>query len=249
MARRDAASSTPTAIVFGVGPANGLGAALARRFAAEGLRVVIVARNATRLEGVAAAIRASGGVVEAIVADVTRADDVAAVFAAAQAAGAVELVVYNVGANRAAPLREVTPDAFEELWRQNAYGGFLVGQETVRHLVPQGRGTLLFTGATASLRARPPFAAFASAKAALRAVAQGLAREFGPAGIHVAHVVIDAVIDGEHAAGKFPQLVAAKGADGLAAPDALAETYWQLHRQPRSAWTHELDLRPFKEPF
>ena len=135
------------------------------------------------------------------------------------------------------------------MWRQNALGGFLVGREAIRRMLPKGSGTVLFTGATASLRARPPFLAFASAKAALRAVAQGLAREFGPQGIHVAHVVIDGVIGGDYARNKFPNFVATKGDDGLLALDEIADAYWALHCQPRSAWTHELDLRPFKEPF
>jgi NAD(P)-dependent dehydrogenase (short-subunit alcohol dehydrogenase family) len=135
------------------------------------------------------------------------------------------------------------------LWRQNALGGFLVGREAVRQFAPRQRGTILFTGATASLRARPPFLAFASAKAALRAVAQGLAREFGPQGIHVAHIVIDGAIQGEYAATKFADYVRSKGENGLLSVEAIAEAYLVLHRQPASAWTHELDLRPFKEPF
>jgi NAD(P)-dependent dehydrogenase (short-subunit alcohol dehydrogenase family) len=125
----------------------------------------------------------------------------------------------------------------------------LVGREAVRRLVLRQRGTILFTGATASLRARPPFLAFASAKAALRAVAQGLAREFGPQGIHVAHIVIDGVIQGEYAATNFFDYVRSKGENGLLSVDAIADAYLVLHRQPVSAWTHELDLRPFKEPF
>jgi NAD(P)-dependent dehydrogenase (short-subunit alcohol dehydrogenase family) len=138
---------------------------------------------------------------------------------------------------------------FEAMWRQNALGGFLVGREAVRRMLPQGRGTIIFTGATASLRARPPFIAFASAKAALRAVAQGLAREFGPQGIHVAHVVIDGVIHGDQALSRFPDFVKAKGKEGLLDPDEIADSYWTLHEQKRGAWTHELDLRPFKETF
>jgi NAD(P)-dependent dehydrogenase (short-subunit alcohol dehydrogenase family) len=146
-------------------------------------------------------------------------------------------------------LLDLTAWDFETFWRQNAFGGFLVGREAVRRMLPKGKGTLLFTGATASLRARPPFTGFASAKAALRAVAQGLAREFGPQGIHVAHVVIDGVIDGAYAREKFPDFVRAKGEDGLIDPFAIADVFLSLHRQPRSAWTHELDLRPFNETF
>jgi NAD(P)-dependent dehydrogenase (short-subunit alcohol dehydrogenase family) len=239
----------PTAIVVGVGSTAGLGAALARRFAREGLRVIVAGRTEARLEAVASQIRKDGGSAEAVVADATREKDVAALLGEVGPRGTLELVAYNVGNNAMIPSLEISKAQFEAMWRQNALGGFLVGRETVRRMLPQGSGTLLFTGAIASVRARPPFLAFASAKAALRAVAQGLAREFGPQGLHIAHVVIDGVIDGEYARGKFPDFVAAKGEDGLLAPDEIADAYWALHRQPRSAWTHELDLRPFREPF
>ncbi len=239
-----------SAIVIGVGAKEGLGAALARRFARKGLRVFIAGRNEERLAAIEEEIQATGGLVEAIQTDATREVDVINLFQRASAGGmAPELVVYNVGGNAMVPFLQLSPDFFESIWRQNALGGFLVGQEAVRAMLPQRRGTILFTGATASLRARPPFTAFASAKAALRAVAQGLAREFGPQGIHVAHVVIDGVIDGDYAHRAFPDFVQGKGVDGLIDPNAIAETYWVLHCQPPSAWTHELDLRPFKESF
>ncbi len=237
------------ALVIGVGAASGLGAALARRFAAEGLRVTIAGRTPARLRAVAEEIAASGGSVAAKVADATSASDVAALFDEADRGGDLELVAYNVGSNVAAPALETTPELFERLWRQNAFGGFLVGREAARNMSQRGRGTILFTGATASLRARPPFLAFAAAKAALRAVAQGLAREFGPAGVHVAHIVIDGVIAGEYAATHFGAYARSKGADGVLGVDDIADAYWALYRQPRSAWTHEMDLRPFKEPF
>lgn len=238
-----------SAVVLGVGATAGLGAALARRFAREGLRVIVSGRTPERLEAVATAIRRSGGAAETLVADATREADVIALFDRAAAEGDLELVVYNVGNNAMAPLLQTDADLFESLWRQNALGGFLAGRESIRRMLPQQKGTLIFTGATASLRARPPFTAFAAAKAALRALAQGLAREFGPSGIHVAHVVIDGVIRGDFARSRFPDFVASKGEDGLLEPDAIADVYWALHRQTRSAWTHELDLRPFKEPF
>ncbi len=237
------------ALVIGVGAASGLGAALARRFAGEGLRVTIAGRTPPRLRAVAEEIAASGGSVAAKVADATSASDVAALFDEADRGGDLELVAYNVGSNVAAPALETTPELFERLWRQNAFGGFLVGREAARHMSQRGRGTILFTGATASLRARPPFLAFAAAKAALRAVAQGLAREFGPAGVHVAHIVIDGVIAGEYAATHFGAYARSKGADGVLGGGDIADAYWALYRQPRSAWTHEMDLRPFKEPF
>jgi NAD(P)-dependent dehydrogenase (short-subunit alcohol dehydrogenase family) len=238
-----------TALVVGVGSQAGLGAALARRFAREGLTVYIAGRSADRLKAVAADIRKARGTAHAVVADVTKEKDVLHLFEAIKAPRSLELVVYNVGNNAMVPSLEIKRAFFESMWRQNALGGFLVGREAIRTLLLGQRGTLIFTGATASVRSRPPFVAFASAKAALRAVAQGFAREFGPQGIHVAHVVIDGVIGGDYAKTRFPKFVAAKGDDGLLALDEIADAYWALHRQKKSAWTHELDLRPFKEPF
>lgn len=238
------------ALVLGVGPQQGLGAALARRFAAEGLHVVIAGRSPEKLQQVANAISANGGVATPLVADATVEGDVQRLLAeAVLAGGTLEIAAYNVDSNQSAPLLDTDEDMFAGLWRQNSLGAFLFGREAVKHMLPQGRGTLFFTGATASLRARPPFTAFAAAKAAVRALAQGMAREFGPQGIHVVHAVIDGVIDGERARSQFPQFVAGKGQDGLMRPEAIAETYWLLHCQHPSAWTHEIDLRPFKEPF
>jgi NAD(P)-dependent dehydrogenase (short-subunit alcohol dehydrogenase family) len=188
-----------TAVVVGVGSETGLGAALARRFASEGLRVILAGRTAKSLKTVAAAITDAGGAALAKVTDASREKDVIALFDKAAAEGDLRLVAYNVGNNAMTPLLHTEAAVFESMWRQNALGGFLVGREAVRRMLPRGEGTILFTGATASLRARPPFTAFASAKAALRAVAQGLAREFGPQGVHVAHVVIDGVIEGDYA--------------------------------------------------
>lgn len=242
--------SKRAAVVVGVGAKAGLGAALARRFAREGLNTYVAGRTSERLEAITAEIGQTGGVAYPVVTDVTNESDVAQLFALVSKDNATpELVVYNVGGNAMVPLLDAKPEFFESIWRQNALGGFLVGCEAVRAMVPHGRGTLIFTGATASLRARPPFTAFAAAKAALRAVAQGLAREFGPQGIHIAHVVIDGVIAGDFARNRFPDFVQAKGEDGLIEPDAIADTYWALHVQAPSAWAHELDLRPFKEPF
>lgn len=241
--------SQGTALVVGVGAESGLGAGLARRFAREGLRVVIAGRTAERLQATASGIRSAGGSIVIKAADATSEIDVAALLDTADDENDLELVAYNVGNNFAAPALETETRLFEDLWRQNALGGFLVGREAILRFLPRQKGTLLFTGATASLRARPPFLAFASAKAALRAVAQGLAREFGPQGVHVAHIIIDGVIQGEYAATKFPDYVRSKGENGVLAVNAIADAYWVLHRQSASAWTHELDLRPFKEPF
>ena len=239
-----------TAIVIGVGAEAGLGAALGRRLAREGLHVLLGARGAERLEAVAAAIRASGGAAGAVAMDATQPADVARVFDAAERAGGVpELVVYNAGNAHLSPLLDTSEQDFEAVWRLACFGGFLAGREAARRMLPRGSGTILFTGATASLRARPPFTTFAAAKAALRALAHGMAREFGPKGLHVAHVVIDGAIDGDQLNRRMPQLKERLGADGMLAPDAIAAAYWQLHAQPRSTWTLELDLRPYKESF
>jgi|SRR5262245_2517378 len=239
-----------TAIVIGVGAEAGLGAALARRFARDGLHVLLGARRAERIEAVAAGIRDAGGAASAVAMDATRAADVGRIFDAAESrGGAPELVVYNAGNAFVSALLDTTDEAFEATWRLGCFGGFLTGREAARRMLPRGSGTILFTGATASLRARPPFTTFAAAKAALRALAHGMAREFGAKGLHVAHVVIDGAIDGDQLNSRFPQLKERLGADGMLAPDALAEAYWQLHVQPRSTWTLELDLRPWKEVF
>lgn len=239
-----------SAIVVGVGAERGLGAALARRFVREGLHVVVAGRTQTRLDQVVATIRADGGSAEGIATDMTREADVAALFDHAFAGDAApELVVFNAGNNVRFPIRELEAETFEAAWRVGTLGGFLVGREAARRLAPLGRGSILFTGASASLRGRAGFAAFAAAKAGLRAVSQSMARELGPLGIHVAHVVIDGGIAGERLESRAPQRVAEAGEDGLLDIDAIAEAYWQLHRQHRSAWTQELDLRPFKESF
>jgi NAD(P)-dependent dehydrogenase (short-subunit alcohol dehydrogenase family) len=238
------------ALVLGVGPLQGLGAALARRFAAEGLQVFIAGRSSAKLALVADTIAESGGAAFPVIADATVEADVQRLFKRTAAEdGVLEIAAYNVDSNIPAPLLDTDVDTFTTLWRQNCLGAFLFGREAVKHMLPQRHGTLFFTGATGSLRAKPPFTAFAAAKAGVRALAQGMAREFGPQGIHVVHAVIDGVIDGDRARGQFPEFVAAKGQDGLLQPDAIAETYWQLHRQHPSAWSHEIDLRPFKEPF
>jgi NAD(P)-dependent dehydrogenase (short-subunit alcohol dehydrogenase family) len=159
--------------------------------------------------------------------------------------GTPDLVVFNAGNNARHDFRTMPAEFFEQTWRVATFGGFLVGREAARRLAPAGNGTIIFTGANASLRGKPPFTAFASAKAGLRSLAQSMAREFGPLGIHVAHVVID----GEKLNTAAPQLKIERGADGLLNIDAIADAYWYLHSQRSSAWTHELDLRPFKEPF
>ncbi|MGI9432469.1 MAG: SDR family NAD(P)-dependent oxidoreductase, partial [Myxococcota bacterium] len=196
-----------TAIVVGVGANTGVGGALCRRFASEGLHVLVGGRTKAKLDGVVAAVEKAGGAATPVVIDATRSDDIARLFDAAEAAGGVpDLVVYNAGNNMFRPLLEMSDEFFEEVWRIGCFGGFLTGREAAKRMVPNGGGSLLFTGATASLRARPPFTAFASAKAALRAVAHGIAREFGPQGLHVGHVIVDGVIDGDYVNERMPAI-------------------------------------------
>jgi NAD(P)-dependent dehydrogenase (short-subunit alcohol dehydrogenase family) len=247
MSGRDAGR---VAVVVGVGAERGTGAALARRFAREGLHVFVAGRTPAKLEAVAKGIEAAGGRATPVATDTTRGDEVVRLLdRAVDEGGALDLVVYNAGNNRLRPLLDMDDAFFEDTWRLCCFGGFLVGREAARRMTPRGGGTLVFTGATASLRARPPFTAFASAKAALRALAHGMAREFGPQGLHVAHVVIDGGIDGDQLNSRFPQFKEQRGADGMLDPDAIADAFWALHVQDRRAWTLELDLRPYKEPF
>jgi NAD(P)-dependent dehydrogenase (short-subunit alcohol dehydrogenase family) len=245
--------SRPTALVVGVGAERGLGAALCWRFANEGHHVLVAGRTAASLDAVVRTIAAAGGSAEPLVADTTREEDVIRLFDRAMAPGEgrdpIDLVVYNAGNNRRIDFREVSAELFESFWRVGCFGGFLVGREAARRLVPLGRGTVIFTGASGSLRGKPGFAQFAAAKAGLRMISQSMARDYGKDGIHVAHVVIDGGIDGEKLRRSRPESVAERGEDGMLGIDAIAETYWQIYRQRRSAWTQEVDLRPFKESF
>jgi len=245
--------SKPTSIVVGVGSERGLGAALCRRFAQEGHHVLVAGRTPERLAQVVRGIEARGGSAEAVPTDATREDDVLRLFDRGMAPGVglapADLVVFNAGNNRRLDFRELSAASFEDFWRVGCFAGFLVGREAARRLLLLGRGTVIFTGASASLRGKPGYAHFAAAKAGLRALAQSMAREYGPQGLHVAHVVIDGGINGERLRSARPQVVAERGEDGLLGIEAIAEAYWQIHRQPRSAWTQELDLRPYKESF
>jgi short-subunit dehydrogenase len=239
-----------SAVIIGVGPEEGLGATLAKYFAKKGLHVYIAGRDKQKLELTANKIRESGYMVTTVVADATVEHDVIGLFEIVQQSGhRIDIAVYNVDSNIPSPILETSTDTFTTLWKQNCLGALYFGKETIHAMKKSGAGTLFFTGATASLRSKPPFTAFASAKFGLRALAQGMAREFAPQGIHVVHTIIDGVIDGERAKKQFPDYVQAKGKDGLLALSAIAQTYWAIHQQHPSAWTHELDLRPFKEPF
>lgn len=243
----------PTAVVIGVGAERGLGAALCRRFAAEGHHVLVAGRTPAKIEQVVRTITGAGGSAEAVAADTTKEADVVRLFDRAMAPGEgrdpADLVVFNAGNNQRIDLRETTAEQFEDFWRVGCFGGFLVGREAARRLVPLGRGTIFFTGASASLRGKPGFAHFAAAKAGLRMISQSMAREYGPLGIHVAHVVVDGGIDGERLRSRAPGILKERGEDGLLGIEAIADTFWHIHRQHRSAWTQEVDLRPFKETF
>jgi NAD(P)-dependent dehydrogenase (short-subunit alcohol dehydrogenase family) len=217
------------ALIGGAG--EGLGAALGRRFAKGGLEVVL----SSRTQGEKADLREEAQVIE--------------LFDRVEKRGPVEVAIFNAGANFRASILETPADMFEKVWRLGCYAGFLFGREAARRMTPRGKGTILFTGATASVRGSAQFAAFAAAKGGLRQVAQSMARELGAKNIHVAHVVIDGVIDNRRSRERMAQYVRSLPDDGLLATNAIAELFWQLHVQPRSAWTFEADLRPWAEKF
>ena len=232
-----------TAIVAGVGP--GLGSALVRRFAAAGMGVAAAARDEAKLAGLLGE-QPPGGQVRAYGCDVADRDAVERLFERAEGdLGEPDLVVFNAGAFVPAGVLDIDPGEFERCWRVGCLGGLHVGQAAARRMVARGRGTILFTGATASLRGGAGFANLAVPKFGLRALAQSMARELGPRGVHVAHVIIDGQIESE----RYRHLLAERGSDSLLSPDAIAEAHLQLHLQHRSAWTSELDLRPWSEKF
>ncbi len=243
----------PTAVVVGVGAERGLGAALCRRIAQGGYHVLVAGRTAAKINKVVETIMSAGGNAEPIATDATIEQDIVRLFDRAMAPGdglePADLVVSNAGNNQRLDLRELTAQQFEDFWRVGCFSGFLVGREAARRLAPLGRGTVIFTGASASIRGKPGFAHFSAAKAGLRMVSQSMAREFGPLGIHVAHVLVDGGIDGDRLRSRGTAAIRDRGEDGLLNIDAIAENYWHIHRQPRSAWTQEIDLRPFKETF
>jgi NAD(P)-dependent dehydrogenase (short-subunit alcohol dehydrogenase family) len=236
------------AVVAGVG--EGIGGSIARRAAAEGFTTVMVARNLERLRCIAAGIEHAGGSAHACAVDLRVEADVAKLFDDVVAQfGTPSLVVFNAGAQRRESILDTTGSMFEKVWRLNCLAGFFVAREAARHMVREQRGTILFTGATASLRGANGFAAFASAKCGLRALAQSMARELGPAGIHVANIIVDGPVDMPAIHELFPDLAAGLPEDGMIKPADIADTYLWLHTQPRSAWSFEIDLRPWAERF
>ena len=234
--------------VLVVGAGDATGGAIARRFAREGLVACVTRRSADKLAPLVERIRAEGGEAHGFGSDARNEDEaVALVQQIEREIAPIEVAIFNIGANVRFGIAETTERVYRKVWEMGALAGFLMGREAAKAMLPRGRGTILFTGATASLRGSAGFSAFAGAKHALRALAQSMARELGPKGIHVAHIVIDGAIDTQFIAQNFPERYALQAEGGILDPDAIAENYWQLHRQQRSAWTHELDLRPWME--
>lgn len=234
--------------VLVVGAGDATGGAIARRFAREGLTAVVTRRELPALEPLLAQIRAEGGEAHGFGLDARVEEEVVALFEKIETEIApLEAVVFNIGANVNFPIRETTSRVYRKVWEMAAFAGFLAGREAAKVMVPRKRGTIIFTGATASIRGGSGFSAFSGAKFALRSLAQSMARELGPEGIHVAHTIIDGAIDTEWIAKNFPQRYALKEQGGILNPEHIADAYWMLHAQPRDAWTHELDLRPWME--
>ncbi len=232
-----------------VGAGDYIGGAIARRFAREGYIVHCGRRNGDKLAPLIAEIETAGGVCTGRSLDARQEDDVAAFMREADSVAPLEVAIFNVGANVNFPALETTERVFRKVWELACYAGFLTGREAARTMLPHGSGSIFFTGATASMRGGKGYAAFASAKFGLRAVAQSFARELGPQNIHVAHLVIDGGVDTAwvreriRTSGREDRLEP----DRLMRPETIADAYWALHRQPRDGWTHEMDLRPYGE--
>lgn len=241
-------SRSPVAVVIGAGDATG--GAIAQRFAREGFTLCVTRRQADKLEPLVSTIQAAGGMARPFGCDARSEEQMVALFNTIEKdIGPIEVVVFNIGANVNFSITETSERVYRKVWEMAALSGFLTGREAAKAMLPRGRGTIIFTGATASLRGGKGFSAFAGAKFALRALAQSMARELGPQGIHVAHPIIDGAIDTAFIRDNFPERYALKDQDGILNPEHIAEQYWQIHCQPRDAWTHELDLRPWMETF
>ncbi len=243
-------SEARRAVCVVIGAGDGLGAAIARAFAREGLAVCITRRprHVEQLEKLAESIRSEGSEARAIGLDARKEADVAAFFETVERTiGPIAVLVFNIGANVRFPVVETTAQVFSKVWEMACFAGFLVSREAAKVMAPRGRGTILFTGATASVRGGAEFSAFAGAKHGLRALAQSLARELGPKGVHVAHIVIDGAIDGAFIRSIMPDAAEKLAREEILAPDEIARNYVWLHRQKRSAWTFEMDLRPWAE--
>lgn len=236
------------AVIVGAGDATG--GAIARRFAREGYVTVVIRRRLEALAPLVETIQAEGGQVHGFGCDARDETAMIELFKHVEdQIGDIEVVVFNIGANVRFSITETTERVYRKVWEMAALAGFLTGREAAKAMLPRNRGTIIFTGATASLRGSSGFCAFSGAKFALRALAQSMARELGPKGIHVAHPIIDGAIDTDFIRDNFPDMYARKEHDGILNPEHIAEQYWQIHCQPRDAWTHELDLRPWIETF
>ena len=240
------------ALVIGAGDATG--GAIARRFACGGYTACATRRSLDKLQPLLEQIRAEGGTAHGFASDARKEEEVVALIEQIETTiGPIEVLVFNIGANAPSSILEETARKYFKIWEMACFSGFLNGREVARRMVtrtaPDRPQTIIFTGATASLRGGANFGAFAGAKHALRALAQSMARELGPRGIHVAHSIIDGAIDTEFIRDSFPERYALKAQDGILNPDHIADQYWMLHTQPRDAWTHELDLRPYMEKF
>ena len=248
----DSPARARVALVVGAGDATG--GAIARRFARAGLVACVTRRSADRLQPLLEQIRSEGAQAHGFASDARNEEEVVALVETIESTiGAIEVLVFNIGANAPSSILDETARRYFKIWEMACLAGFLNAREVAKRMVTRPgaghKGTIIFTGATASLRGSANFAAFAGAKHALRALAQSMARELGPRGIHVAHVVVDGAIDTAFIRDGFPQRYALKEQDGILNPDHIADTYWMLHQQPRDAWTHELDLRPWIEKF
>jgi NAD(P)-dependent dehydrogenase (short-subunit alcohol dehydrogenase family) len=231
-----------------VGAGTGTGSEVSKLFAREGFSVVLARRTSNALEPLVAEIEESGGSALAVGADASDERQVSDLFdQAEQRFGPPRFVLFNAAGFLMAPVVDLESEQFAEMWRATSFGGFLVGREAARRMLPAGQGTILFTGATAAVKANANFSAFAAGKHGLRAAAQSMAKELGPKGIHVAHLIIDGIIDVPRVHEHMPEMASAKGENGLIDPESIAATMLWLHRQPKNAWTFELDLRPFKE--
>ena len=238
----------PAILVVSAGDATG--GAVARRFAREGYAACVTRRSADKLAPLVERIRADGGQAHAVGSDARKEDEMVALVAGIERdIGPIEVAVFNIGANVRHGITDTSARVYFKVWEMACFAGFLMGREVAKAMLPRGRGTIIFTGATASLRGREGFAAFAGAKHALRALAQSMARELWPKGIHVAHPVIDGAIDTEFICSNFPERHALKAQQGILDPEHIAEAYWRIHDQPRDAWSHEVELRPWLEPW
>ena len=236
------------AVIIGAGDATG--GAIARRFSREGYVTVVIRRRLEALAPLVEIIQAEGGQVHGFGCDARDEKAMIELFKHVEdQIGDIEVVVFNIGANVRFSITETTERVYRKVWEMAALAGFLTGREAAKAMLPRNRGTIIFTGAIASLRGSSGFCAFSGAKFALRALAQSMARELGPKGIHVAHPIIDGAIDTDFIRENFPDMYARKEQDGILNPEHIAEQYWQIHCQPRDAWTHELDLRPWIETF